>query len=71
MKQIHIYFSSVLISFHTYLLRNELGDEAFWKGIKHYSQTYDGKSVTTQDFQLVMEQSSGKSLKAFFDKWVY
>ena len=55
----------------THLLREEMGDEAFWKGLKIYTQKYWGKSVETVDFQKAMEKSSGKDLSAFFDKWVY
>ena len=55
----------------THLLREEMGDEAFWKGLKDYTQKYWGKSVTTADFQKTMEKSSGKDLSAFFNKWIY
>lgn len=54
-----------------HLLREELGEKDFWAGIRLYTRKYFGKSVTTQDFQAAMEEASGKSLKAFFDKWVY
>lgn len=54
-----------------YLLREKLGDEAFWKGIKEYTQKFWGKSVTTKDFQNSMEKSSGKDLSPFFNEWVY
>ncbi len=54
-----------------HLLREELGDEAFWKGIRAYSKTYFGKSVKTEDFKLVMEKATGSDLDDFFDTWVY
>jgi aminopeptidase N len=54
-----------------HLLREELGEEAFWKGIKKYTQKYRGKSVDSKDFQKEMESASGKKLNDFFDKWVY
>jgi aminopeptidase N len=54
-----------------HLLREELGDEAFWKGLKEYTQKYWGKSVETEDFQQTIEKSSRKDLSAFFNKWVY
>ncbi len=54
-----------------HLLREELGDEAFWKGIRYYSKSYFGKSVTTEDFKLAMEKATGFDLDAFFDTWVY
>jgi aminopeptidase N len=54
-----------------HLLREELGERAFWDGIRLYTRTYFGKSVTTPQFQALMEQASGKNLKPFFDRWVY
>ncbi|HEY0004876.1 MAG TPA: M1 family aminopeptidase [Pyrinomonadaceae bacterium] len=54
-----------------HLLRAELGERLFWTGIRRYTREYFGKSVTTADFQKAMEHSSGKKLRAFFDKWVY
>jgi len=54
-----------------HLLREEMGEEAFWDGVRHYTQMYFGDSVTTPDFQETMEQSSGTDLSEFFDEWVY
>ena len=54
-----------------HLLREELGERAFWEGIRDYTRKYFGKSVTTADFQTAMEQASGKNLKKFFAKWIY
>jgi aminopeptidase N len=54
-----------------HLLREELGERAFWKGLRAYTRAYFGKSVTTADFQKAMERASGKDLSAFFNKWVY
>ncbi|HKQ51280.1 MAG TPA: M1 family metallopeptidase [Pyrinomonadaceae bacterium] len=54
-----------------HLLREELGERAFWKGLRQYTRAYFGKSVTTADFQAAMERASGKNLSEFFNKWVY
>jgi len=54
-----------------YLLREELGEQSFWAGIRLYTRRYFGQSVTTPDFQAAMEQASGKNLTEFFAKWVY
>ena len=58
-------------SYVLHLLRRELGERAFWAGMKLYTQKYFGKSVTTPDFQKMMEQASGRDLKQFFAKWIY
>ncbi len=54
-----------------HLLREELGERDFWAGLRHYTRTYFGKSVTTPDFQRAMEHAGGKNLADFFSKWVY
>jgi aminopeptidase N len=54
-----------------HLLRAELGERAFWAGLRQYTRKYFGKSVTTADFQAAMERASGKDLTDFFAKWVY
>ncbi|MEM8889349.1 MAG: M1 family metallopeptidase, partial [Bacteroidota bacterium] len=54
-----------------HLLREEMGDEAFWKGVKSYSKSYWGKSVKTADFKKAMEAASGRDLDDFFEEWVY
>jgi len=58
-------------SYVLHVLREELGEHDFWEGIRQYTRTYFGKSVTTPDFQKAMEQASGKDLTDFFAKWVY
>lgn len=54
-----------------HVLREELGERDFWAGIRQFTRTYFGKSVTTPDFQREMEQASRKDLTDFFTKWVY
>ncbi len=58
-------------SYVVHLLRELLEDEAFWEGIRHYSQKHWGESVSSGDFQSAMEESSGVDLSDFFDTWVY
>jgi aminopeptidase N len=54
-----------------HLLRGQLGDDAFWLGLRRYTQKHWGKSVTSRDVQEAMQQASGKDLTAFFAQWVY
>lgn len=51
-------------------LRGYLGEEKFWKALKHYTQRYFGQSVETADFRKAMEESAGVDLAAFFGQWV-
>ena len=54
-----------------HLLREEMGERAFWKGLRAFTRRHFGKSVVTTDFVAAMEEAHGKSLKEFFAKWVY
>jgi len=54
-----------------HLLREEMGEDAFWKGLRSYTKKYFGKSVVTSDFKTAMEEASGRKLDDFFAKWVY
>jgi len=63
-----VYFKGAYV---LHLLREELGNELFWKGIKYFTQKHFGKSVVTKDFQAAMEFSANRDLGDFFDIWVY
>jgi aminopeptidase N len=52
------------------MLRNVVGERAFFDGVRRYYQQHAGGIVTTADFQLAMEQASGQSLDWFFQQWV-
>jgi aminopeptidase N len=54
-----------------HLLRAEMGEQNFWKGLRIFTRRHFGKSVVTTDFVAAMEEANGKSLKGFFGKWVY
>lgn len=53
------------------LLRYEIGEAAFWRGVLLYTRRNFGGSVTTNDLRRAMEEASGKSLKYFFEQWIY
>jgi aminopeptidase N len=54
-----------------HMLRCELGDEVFWKGVQDYLMRYSGTVVETDDFRKVLEEHSGRSLGRFFDQWFH
>jgi aminopeptidase N len=54
-----------------HMLRYVLGDELFWKAIRHYAGKHRGGNVTTPDLQRAIEEATGRNLDAFFDQWVY
>jgi len=53
------------------ILRHQLGDDAFWKAMNHYTTANAYGSVITADFQKALEESTGRDFKPFFDQWVY
>jgi aminopeptidase N len=54
-----------------HMLRRELGDNLFWKGMRLYYENYRNKNALTIDFQMVMEKVSKKSLGKFFNQWLF
>ncbi|GIU82586.1 MAG: M1 family peptidase [Acidobacteria bacterium] len=52
-------------------LREEIGDEAFWKSVNIYLKRHSFGNVETTDLKNAMEEASGKKLDWFFDQWVY
>jgi len=52
-------------------LREEIGDEQFWSGVRAYTRAHAGGTVTSVDFQRAMEEASGRDLAAIFDEWVF
>ncbi len=53
-----------------HMLRNQVGDDTFWKGIRRYYQLYLNQNTTTAEFRRVMEEESGMELAWFFDQWL-
>lgn len=57
-------------SWFLHMLKEKIGNEAFWDGIRNYYDTYKYKNASTDDFMKSMEKSSGQNLKSFFDQWL-
>jgi aminopeptidase N len=53
-----------------HLLREQMGERAFWRGLQIFTRRHFGKSVATSDFMAAMEEANGKPLRDFFAKWV-
>ena len=52
------------------MLREELGEAVFKKGIREFLDTYAYQNVTVSDFLKIMENSSGKDLAQFRSTWL-
>ncbi len=54
-----------------YMLRHQLGEDAFYRGLKHYLEVNRGKNVVTADFAKAMEEATHTNVDQFFDQWLY
>lgn len=54
-----------------HMLRRRVGDEDFFKILRTYYNTYKYETAATSDFMRVCESVTGKSMRKFFEQWVY
>ncbi len=54
-----------------HMLRNYVGDEAFWESVRSYYKTNEFGNSLTSEFMKHLEQASGESLTPFFNAWLY
>lgn len=52
-----------------HMLRNYLGDEAFFAGLKTYLEDNEYRAVEVHDLRLAFEKVTGKDLNWFFNQW--
>ncbi|MEX2596808.1 MAG: M1 family metallopeptidase [Salibacteraceae bacterium] len=65
---VHSYQKGGLI---LHMLRNEVGDDVFFKALSEYLHTNAYQAVEDAHFRLALEKVSGKDYKWFFDDWYY
>ena len=53
------------------MLHSMLGEDAFFKALNSYGTKFAQQSVTTDDFRLAVEETTGRNLERFFDQWLY
>jgi aminopeptidase N len=53
------------------MLRSNLGDDVFFRGIHAYYESHKNSVASTEDLRAALEKASGKDLRAFFARWVY
>jgi aminopeptidase N len=53
-----------------HMLREQIGTDAFWRGIRLYYQAHMNGLASTADLRAAMEQASGQELSWFFDQWL-
>src|SRR4029077_19109440 len=53
------------------MLRHQLGEDAFYRGLKHYLEVNRGKNVVTADLVRAIEEETHTNVDQFFAQWVY
>ena len=64
----HTYPKGALI---LHMLRRQLGDADFFKGLNHYLKTNAYTAVDAHDLSKAFEVATGKNVDDFFDQWIY
>jgi aminopeptidase N len=54
-----------------HMLRTALGEDNWWRAINYYLRKYANQPVSTEQFRIAIEESTGQSMDWFFDQWLY
>ena len=54
-----------------HMLRDYLGDAAFFKGLNTYLKKYAYKTTEAHELRMCLEEASGEDLNWFFNQWFY
>ncbi len=54
-----------------YMLREQIGEDAFYRGLKYYLDVNRGKNVVTADLAKAIEESAHVNVDQFFSQWLY
>ncbi|HYM15044.1 MAG TPA: M1 family aminopeptidase [Dehalococcoidia bacterium] len=64
----HLYEKGSLV---LHMIRSVLGDDLWWKAIRHYVGKHRSTNVTTPDLQRAIEEATGRNIDWLFDEYVY
>jgi aminopeptidase N len=54
-----------------YMLRHQIGEDAFYRAVKHYLEVNRGKNVVTADLAKAVEEATHINVDQFFSQWLY
>lgn len=57
-------------AFVFHLLRQEIGDEPFWRAVKTFVRSYRNRPADWKSIEEVFARESGQDLRWFFEQWV-
>lgn len=61
-------YQKAAMIFH--MLRREIGEAAFWSGLRKLVSTHGGRHATWSDLERVFTEAGGRDLRWFFAQWV-
>jgi len=53
------------------MLRHEIGEDAFYAGLKHYLEVNRRRNVVTADLTRAIEEATHANVDQFFSQWIY
>jgi len=53
------------------MLREQVGEDAFYTGLKHYLEVNRGKNAVTADFAKAFEEATNVNIDEFLGQWIY
>lgn len=57
-------------AFVFHLLRREIGDEAFWRGLRTFVSRYRNRAADWENIEAMFGEESRRDLRWFFEQWV-
>src|SRR5258706_13894310 len=54
-----------------YMLRHQIGEDVFYRALKHYLEANRGKNVVTSDLSKAVEEATHTNVDQFFSQWLY
>jgi aminopeptidase N len=54
-----------------YMLRQQIGEDAFYRGLHRYLEVHRGKNVVTADLIKAIDEANHTNVQQFFDEWIY
>jgi aminopeptidase N len=63
----HTYLKGAVI---LHMLRQILGDEAYFRALSHYLHKHEFSNVISEDLKVAIEEATGQNLDWFFAQWI-
>lgn len=54
-----------------HMMHEKIGDSLFWRTVRSYYAKYGGSNASTEDFQRIVETTTGQDWSVFFHQWFY